>query len=816
MGKLRHTLVFYSIGLLLLACFSSCSNDDDSSSGNSQESLSYDYITKNRGFIGGSLIYNPSGTGSQLSAGTKVGIRLGKLDEKKTNLTDLSSLSSGEHEDNTNYWVDKSTAENMGVAEAKPSQPLFGGTVKEEVLYEDIPSEAIYGYLSIDSISESNIKLTFTKVSSDNTKFSQQFSIDEGQTADLDEDGNPDLKYAKPVITRTGYANARWLTFICSEEDCSTAMFYTFTKSAARAGYRATTQEAEMIEPGLYGVNTSNNFIFIQYGKEKPSSLAGMAYGDYVVSLPNDNPTIEITDAIAAADDKINVKDIEFDDNGVPTSEPQSKVNVEFYNFSYAITNPGEPDTPTATSIEEYDPDSFNYKYFAWQFPDPENGPKYLLEEICAKESVKTALKAAVGESFNEGGSTEQVLSYLNKALDSKEVFTAVVNAFITKPTEKQSVTDKYNSSAANDKITCVRQTFDQIYSESPDADIDSPDVGNIYPWMYVCAGSPDYDTESDSAVLVNAFCDDNFDGYRSAHKSFDGFEKARKKVRDEWSKFYGVYLSSVLLRPANKETKDAERWVNAKDIAIILAAGIKGNINDTKGHTDFTLGAAFYIDIDLNLSSLMKGLGDPQFSEAIKKYLKYKLSGREIGISDKQVPGTPVPIVYSLAIQFGFTIDIGHLNPRLCFIGLYGGEGTVNLDYGVKRNWCLVYPYLNASATGKAHYPTEFYFGLTGDLSQPYDMKAGPYIKIIPSIGIGCTAVSARASLPTQVGLLATCGVNQSSKLKEIAMTIDVGFNPYAEVKVWKFKLRKDFANVPLLKHKVRFYPTPVQWMRQ
>ncbi len=83
MSKLRHTLVFYSIGLLLLAGFSSCSNDDDTSSSNSQESLSYDYITKNRGFIGGSLIYNPSGTGSQLSAGTKVGIRLGKLDEKK-------------------------------------------------------------------------------------------------------------------------------------------------------------------------------------------------------------------------------------------------------------------------------------------------------------------------------------------------------------------------------------------------------------------------------------------------------------------------------------------------------------------------------------------------------------------------------------------------------------------------------------------------------------------------------------------------------------------------------------------------------------
>lgn len=821
MVKLKQTLAFFSIGLLLFAGLSSCSNgsDDSSSNDTSQEALSYDYLTKNRGFIGGSLIYNPSGTGSQLAAGTKVGIRLGKLEQKDSKLSDLSNLTADPAVDTADYWVDKSTPDNMGVAEAVPTAALFGGTLKEETMYEDIAYAAIYGYLSINSISENSVSLTFTKVRSDNTRTSIDFTINLGETIDLDEDGNPDLKYAKPAITRAGYANARWLTFICSEENCSTAMFYTFTKSAARAGYRATTQDAEMIEPGLYAVNTSNDFIFIQYGKDKPSSLDGMAYGDYVVSLPNDNPTIEITDVIAEADDNINVKDIEFNDNGVPTSESQSTADVEFYNFSYAITNPGETDTPTATSIDDYAPDSFKYKYFTWQFPDPENGPKYLLAEICEKESVKTALKAAVGDSFNEKGTTAQAIEYLNTALASEAVFTAVVNEFIKDTTDKQSVTNKYTSSAADDKITCVRQIFDEVYFESPEADIPSPDVGNIYPWMYVCAGSPDEDIDEEITVVPSGYYDDYLDADRSVHKSFDSFEKSRKKIRNEWSKFFGINLSAVLIRPADEQNKIAEKYINGKDISIILAAGIKGNLNDTKGHTDFTLGAAFYIDIDLNVSSLMKGLVDPAASEAIKKYLKYILSGREIGIKDKQVPGIPIPVVYSLAIQFGLTVDFGNANPRLCFIGLYGGEGTVNLDYGIKRKWCVFYPYLNASATGKTYYPTEFYFGLTGDTSNPYDIKLGPYIKLVPSIGIGCSAVSARASLPTQVGLLATFGVNQINKgnsFKEIAMTIDVGFNPYAEVKVWKFKLRKDFTNVPLLKHKVRFYPTPIQWMRQ
>ncbi len=259
-----------------------------------QQPLSYEYITNNRGFISGSLIWNPTGVGSQLSAGTKVGVRLGKLEKRQFSVTDLSNLSTEPAVDDTNYWADKSTAENMGVAEAKPTAALFGGTLKDEEFYTDLPKKAVFGYLSVESVTENYILLTFTKVNPDNTRASSVVMIPSGESKDLDGDGISDLKYGKPALTRTGYANARWLTFICSEENRSTAMFYTFTSAAARAGYRATTRGAERIEPGLYAVNTTNDFIFIQYGTDKPASLAGMAYGDYVVSLPDVSPKIEI------------------------------------------------------------------------------------------------------------------------------------------------------------------------------------------------------------------------------------------------------------------------------------------------------------------------------------------------------------------------------------------------------------------------------------------------------------------------------------------------------------------------------------------
>ena len=61
-------------------------------------------------------------------------------------------------------------------------------------------------------------------------------------------------------------------------------MYFTFTKSAARAGYRATNEEAEKVGEGLYGVNSEGNFIYIT-NQERPSGTEGLAHGDYIISL---------------------------------------------------------------------------------------------------------------------------------------------------------------------------------------------------------------------------------------------------------------------------------------------------------------------------------------------------------------------------------------------------------------------------------------------------------------------------------------------------------------------------------------------------
>ena len=76
-------------------------------------------------------------------------------------------------------------------------------------------------------------------------------------------------------------------------------MYFTFTKSAARAGYRATNEEAEKVDEGLYGVNSEGNFIYIT-NQERPSGTEGLAHGDYIISLapmktlPPEKSTIQL------------------------------------------------------------------------------------------------------------------------------------------------------------------------------------------------------------------------------------------------------------------------------------------------------------------------------------------------------------------------------------------------------------------------------------------------------------------------------------------------------------------------------------------
>lgn len=117
--------------------------------------------------------------------------------------------------------TDNLTSEVTYKVDSNGSETISDSNVSTEkrtkVIYEDLPSLAHYGFLTINSASTNAISLSATIFSVDGTSFKTiSKTINKGKTCDLDGDGYDDLKYDEPPIKRTGYENARWLTFICS------------------------------------------------------------------------------------------------------------------------------------------------------------------------------------------------------------------------------------------------------------------------------------------------------------------------------------------------------------------------------------------------------------------------------------------------------------------------------------------------------------------------------------------------------------------------------------------------------------------------
>lgn len=310
---------------LVLTLFAACSDDIDSSSnegsGDSNAPLSYSYLTQNRGYIGGSLIWNPDKGASQLKPGTKVAVRLGRLTEKTINLKEYDSTTNVEIKDSDFTISDFESNENATTS----FKTTFNGGSSTKKVFEDNPSKAIYGYISIESIDANSIRFTYTRVSENNSKSSKSVEIQKGKSADLNGDGYADIKYDEPDIQRTGYNGARWLTFINEKTKPYSSMYYTFTTSAARAGYRATTEEAEIVEEGLYGVNSEGNFIYITY-KDDPDNYDGLTHGDYIVSLSQYKKTGTDDDIYATITDGDKIPD-DYD--------PMSEANKdEFLNYA--------------------------------------------------------------------------------------------------------------------------------------------------------------------------------------------------------------------------------------------------------------------------------------------------------------------------------------------------------------------------------------------------------------------------------------------------------------------------------------------------
>ena len=180
----KHCLLI----LIVSALFFSCNllvelpkiDDDDSSlaSVSSIRSIMSRADVEKMLFMGGSMLYSPKDSNAnQLEKGVIVAVRIGEVEKY-----DLGNGEYGYRNSKLNYEL---------------------------------------GFLEIDSISKSNISFTYYKFPSpDSNRYVSigSYTLEQGQTADLNGDGTADVKYTRPDSGRKGYKENMWLTFMCDVE----------------------------------------------------------------------------------------------------------------------------------------------------------------------------------------------------------------------------------------------------------------------------------------------------------------------------------------------------------------------------------------------------------------------------------------------------------------------------------------------------------------------------------------------------------------------------------------------------------------------
>lgn len=817
MKKLTHNPLFLAAIIAVVFVFNSCSHDSGSDLPETTASstpFNYNYLTANRKFIGGSLIYDPSdnsGKLAQIASGTKIGVRLGKLTKKEKAVTSFASgtqfITSSASDDTASALAEDPTS---GVS---ITTNVSGGASATKFIYEDIPDQAIYGYISINDIRPESVSLTFTKVTASNGSFSNLFTLKQGESADLNGDGHADLKWTAPPLKRSGYSeNSRWLTFINEENTEYSAMFYKFSDSEVRAGYRSILGETESFEKGLYGVNSNGDFVWVFYDEPEIDSI--MAYGDYILCLPSktglsEENISEIGEFTGPSLNDESTENNEFYDGIENMNFTNSDIN--FGGKSYVVTS---TTANTYNDIEEFSNYSIDYSYYDWQFPDPVNGPKALIADLCAYQPIKDFLQ-------NGENST---LENLNAAL-TEDVFIENVLAAKNVSEDKKSVFNTSWTSAATftEKQKYARTLIDTMYDSSPSALIESPELTNIYPDMCLNIGSLEtlgdfmYSGASDMMVEIEN------PSSRAIHSKYADYQKKHKEMEKVWKNFYNIDLSQIILFPA---TKGKTLKISPKSAGMYLGAGLKASCSISKSNAAFGLGLAVWLDLDITINSLnviLDQLGKGGIKEAnesnniklaelLMELFGDKVKKLEIKVADVNINVCGVPLVFGTAIKTGINFSLGNYNPHLCFSGMYGADVNFGASYGV--DWFLS-PYFTPYASGRPINYTEFYAGLEDSSASSTNITFEPWFSFIPSVGLGTSAVSARLSLPLKAGFHSVISVPNVA-IKEMGVLLGINFQPYIEADLKVVKIKKDFCNLPIVNHNLIFYPTPVRWERR
>lgn len=187
-------------------------------------------------YMGGSVLYSPDNSAmNQLSQDVKIAVRIGKVNK-----------------------------EDIG-----------GGNI----VYTNSRTECNFGYISIGDISREKISFTYFQLPEDqNFETAVEkgvFTINAGESKDINGDGIDDLSYTKPYAGRKGQKKNMWLNFLTDIDNRETVSMFSIIpmqyKLCAHPG-------------GLIGINPNGAYIINKYniGTANRALVSNITYGDFV------------------------------------------------------------------------------------------------------------------------------------------------------------------------------------------------------------------------------------------------------------------------------------------------------------------------------------------------------------------------------------------------------------------------------------------------------------------------------------------------------------------------------------------------------
>ena len=423
--------------------------------------------------------------------------------------------------------------------------------------YKNSKTEYELGFISVESISKSEISFTYFKFpSADSNDYvaAGNFSLAEGESADLNGDGTADVSYSKPAAGRKGYKTNMWLNFICDvEAGDSTAMFSIIPMQYERSVY----------PNGLLGINPMGQYIVNKYnvGSNSRSIVSNISYGDYVLD----------TEA-----------------NTISRFVGQQRAGGRSAARAIGDSELEEVEQISSTSA----PEEFEFK--ANEFT----------EEFDINQLLEVMPASIVTENWS-GRSIAENVAYLNYLI--RQPF------FINQITDANSgdVTAEIKAELASSPITCeaervifARHALSLLYPEyCPDINLFSQTLSNILPWLYVEFGGEGEEfavDENGNAVSRSIFDENNKKMVRKIkydQAMAQYMDEARKKHAAEHGKKVEEYIEYEVKRDAMEKyfstlssynfapllaTLTGQKWLKdiVKGTKTELKVGASGNIS--------------------------------------------------------------------------------------------------------------------------------------------------------------------------------------------------------------------------------------------